>query len=240
VGFVDPEGTQLGLHEGEQPGPVVPVELLQGLDLLLQPLPLRGEVADLLVVPLPGQALEPVRLRPRLLDDLGRLGPRVGDDLLPALSGGLRVRLDLLDRLLRLRSRVGEHLVGLPPHGLGLGLRLPDDPLGHPARIGQDLVGLAVRGGDVLLRRPLSEGQHLQGLLDVAARLRVERARRSGWRGLHAGQRGHPGVVRLRLAVLPLGAGLHPAIGQGRTSLRAVGRRKVPNRVRLFDAGGPP
>jgi hypothetical protein len=79
------------------------------------------------------------------------------------------VRLDLLDRLLRLRSRVGEHLVGLPPHGLGLGLRLPDDPLGHPARIGQDLVGLAVRGGDVLLRRPLGEGQHLQGLLDVAA-----------------------------------------------------------------------
>ena len=129
----------------------------EGLDLLLQPLPLRGEVADLLVVPLPGQALEPVRLRPRLLDDLGRLGPRVGDDLLPALPGGLRVRLDLLDPLLGLRLGVGEHLVGLPAHGLGLGLRLARRAA-RPSRAhrpGSCRPGDG--GGDVLLRRPLGE-----------------------------------------------------------------------------------
>ena len=46
----------LGLHEREEPGPVLLVELLQGLDLALQRGPLGREAADDLVVPALGRS----------------------------------------------------------------------------------------------------------------------------------------------------------------------------------------
>ena len=246
VRFVDPQGAQLGLHEGQQPRPVVPVELLQHLDLLLQRFPLGGQVADLLVVPLPGQALESVGAGPGLLGDLRRLGPRVGDDLRAVLPCGLRVRLGVLGRLQCMRSRVGQHLVGLAPDGVGLRLGLADDLLRGRTGVRHDLVRLAMSGGDVLVGGPLGEGQHLEGLLDVGTGVRVGRTGRP--RRLRAGQRGHPGLLRIRLSVLALGSGLrHPAIGQGTTSLSRCSdvrgptpdstRRTAP--TRLPEACGP-
>ena len=176
--LIDPQGAQLGLHESQEPGPVVPVEFLQRFDLLLQPFTLGDQVPDHLFVPLLGLTLQSIGARLRILGYPRCLCSRIGDNLVgvsPSIAG---VRLGIFGYLRHPRSRVGQRLVGLAPDSVGLRLGIPNYPLRRCARIRVNLVRLAMSVGDMLIGCSLGQGQHLQGLLDVAAGMGILLLRR--------------------------------------------------------------
>src|SRR5207248_4400100 len=75
------EVAQLALQVRLEPRAVLPLELLELLDVLLQRRTLLVQAAHGLLVTLPGVALERVGLGARLAGDLLGLGTRVGEQL---------------------------------------------------------------------------------------------------------------------------------------------------------------
>jgi hypothetical protein len=178
--LIDPQGTQLGLHESQEPGPVLPVEFLQSFDLLLQPLTLGGQVSDHLLVPMLGLTLQSVGARLCILGYFSCLCPRIGDNLVGVSSSIAGVRFGIFRYLRCLRSRVGQHLVRLAPDSVALRLGISNYLLCRRARIRVNLVRLAMSVGDMLIGRSLGQGQHLKGLLDVATGMGIRLLRRLG------------------------------------------------------------
>jgi hypothetical protein len=182
VGLIDPQGAQLGLHESQEPGPVVPVEFLQRFDLLLQRFTLGGQVSDHLFVPLLGLTLQSIGARLRNSGYLRRLCSRIGANLVGASPRIVGLRLGIFGYLRCPRSRVGHHLIGLAPDSVGLRFGISNYLLCRRARIRVNLARLAMSGGDMLIGCPLGQGQHLQGLLDVATGMGIRLLRQLGSR----------------------------------------------------------
>jgi hypothetical protein len=126
---------QLTLHERPEPGPVVPVELLQRFDLLLQRCTLGCQATDEVLVSLLGFALE-----------------------------SIGIRLGIFGYLLCRCSRIGQSLAGFPPGTVGMRLGVSGYLLCRCSRIRPNLVSLVASTGDMFVSCSLGQNQHLKGL----------------------------------------------------------------------------
>jgi len=213
--LVNPEGTQLTLHEGGKPGPVVPVELLQRLDLPLQRFTFGGQAPHHVVITLLGSMLELVGIRLGFFGNLVCLCQRIGERLVSVSPGIVGVRLRISDYLLRRCACVRKRLVGFPPKIVGVRLDVPDYLLRRGARIRADLVRLTMSTGNVVLGCSLGQVQHLESLT-----LGVGVGKRIGGKVIGKG-------IRLVLRLIDrwpseqsLNTALHPTIGHRTTSVR--------------------
>lgn len=154
--LVDPQGTQLTLHERLKPGPVLPVEPLQRFDLLLKRLPFGGQAPDNVLVALLGEMLELISLRLSKLGDLVSPGPRIGQDLLGILPLLVGMRLSVPGYLRSRGTCIGHGRLGLPLQRLGTGLGIPDYLSRRVTCISTDLIRLAPSAAQVFLGRSLS------------------------------------------------------------------------------------
>jgi hypothetical protein len=153
--LVDPQGTQLTLHESLEPGPILPIEPLQRFDLLLKHLALGGQAADNILVALLGEMLELVSLR---LSDLGEVvspDPRIGQEFLGLLLRLVGTRVSVTGYLRCRGMCFGKGRLGLPPQRLGTGLGIPDYLSRPVTRLPANPIRLAPSAGQVFLGRSL-------------------------------------------------------------------------------------
>jgi hypothetical protein len=160
----DAEGAQLTLHERPEPGPVVPLELLQGFDLLLQRCALGSQATDGILVSLPGFPLESIGIRLGIVGNLLCPGSRIGQALVSIAPSTVGVRLGVSGNLLRRCSRIGQSLVGFPSSTVGVRLGFSGYLRRRCSRIRPNVVSLVLSGGHMLVGRSLGQNQHLKGL----------------------------------------------------------------------------
>jgi hypothetical protein len=158
------QGAQLTLHERRKAGPVVPVELLQRIDLLLQRGALGIQAPDDVVISLLRLMVEPSGMSLGILDYLRRTCARIGQDLIGVATYTVAVCLGVADNLFRLSSRIGQCLAGRLAHTVGMGLRVAGHLFCGCLRIRPNAASVVLSTGDMVVGGSLGQNQHLKGL----------------------------------------------------------------------------
>jgi len=162
--LVDPEGTQLSLHESPEPGSVLLVKLLQRFDLLLQRFTLGGQARDGVSVSLLGSMPEFIGILLRIFRNLFCPCSRVEQNLVGVSPNIVSVRLGISGYLRRRCVCIRQRLVRASLKIVGMRLGIPDYLLGLCARIGANLVRLMMSTGDVILSCSPGQSQNLESL----------------------------------------------------------------------------
>lgn len=205
--LIDPESAQLVLEEVREAAPVLPVELLQFLDLPLQPFPPGGQTPHYVVIALLGPLQEVISVRACVSVHVGRPVPGISQNVLGPLLKLVRVSLGVLGDLPSLGVRLGECLVGFLVYGVGACLSLSDDLLCRRTRVRVNRLGGTPGTRDMLLSRPLGQTEHVDRL--VLRRFRTGASLPLSWSLSWS----HGLISRRRTAEQSFDTNLHPVIG---------------------------
>jgi len=163
--LIDPEGTQLILHEIRESGPVALVKLLQRFDLPLQRLTLGGQTPDDIFIALLGLMHKFVGIRLGIFGHLVCPYSSIGQHLFGVPLCVVRMSLGVSGYLCCRSARIGHHLLGFLPENVGVRLGVSGYLLRRCARIRTNRVRFSPSTGDVFLGCSLSQGEHLESLV---------------------------------------------------------------------------